>query len=71
MSAHLPLQVLDVVPHDRKPFFQAVGPLDELVVLLDLLREGVKLELGYGPALRVGEDHADEGDHPRYARDDD
>ena len=43
MSARLSFEGFDVVPHDRKPLFKAVRPLDELVVLLDLCREASSL----------------------------
>ncbi len=71
MSARLSLEGFDVVPHDRKPLFQAVCPLDELVVLLDLCREGVQLDLHDGPALRVGEDHPNQRYDTGNARHDD
>ncbi len=71
MTARLSFMGLRVVPHDRKPLFQAVSPLDELVVLLDLLREGVELDLHDGPALRVGEDHPNQRYDTGNARHDD
>lgn len=56
---------------DSHVLLESVGTLQDLVVLLDLCREGVQLDLYDGLALRVGEDHADQRDHPRDARDDD
>lgn len=56
---------------DSHVLLEPVGALQDLVVLLGLCREGVQLDLHDGPALRVGEDHAGQRDHPRDARDDD
>ena len=42
-----------------------------MVVLLDLCREGVQLDLHDGPVLRVGEDHPDQRHDTGDARHDD
>lgn len=42
---------------DSHVLLEYVGALQDLVVLLDLLREGVELDLHDGSALRVGKDH--------------
>lgn len=55
----------------RHVLFKLVGALQDLVVLLDLGREGVQLDLHDGPRLGIGEDHADKRYDPGYARDDD
>lgn len=43
VSAHLSLQGLDVVLRDSHVLLEPVGALQDLVVLLDLCREGVRL----------------------------
>ena len=57
MSVRLSLQGLDVVLRDSHVLLESVGALQDLVVLLDLLREGVELDLHDGSALGVGKDH--------------
>ena len=71
MSVRLSLQGLDVVLRDSHVLFESVGALQDLVVLLDLLREGVELDLHDGSALRVGKDHPNQRYDTGNARHDD